>query len=69
MATEGPILKGARRFSGWLIVAAILFIVVGAFAIIEPAVAGLGVALLVGWLLIFGGVSHFISAFEGGGAR
>ena len=69
MATEGPLLKGDRRFSGWLIVAAILFIVLGAFAIIEPAVAGLGVALLVGWLLIFGGVSHFISAFEGGGAR
>jgi uncharacterized membrane protein HdeD (DUF308 family) len=62
-------LKGARRFSGWLIVAAILFIVLGVFAIIEPAVAGLGVALLVGWLLIFGGVSHLISAFEGGGAR
>jgi uncharacterized membrane protein HdeD (DUF308 family) len=69
MATEGPMLNGARRFSGWLIAAAILFIVLGAFAIIEPAVAGLGVALLVGWLLIFGGVSHFISAFEGGGAR
>jgi uncharacterized membrane protein HdeD (DUF308 family) len=69
MATEGPVLKGARWFSGWLIVAAILFIVLGAFAIVEPAVAGLGVALLVGWLLIFGGVSHFISAFEGGGAR
>jgi uncharacterized membrane protein HdeD (DUF308 family) len=62
-------LKGARRFSGWLIVAAILFIVLGAFAIVEPAVAGLGVALLVGWLLIFGGVSHLVSAFEGGGAR
>ncbi|HYX75360.1 MAG TPA: DUF308 domain-containing protein [Steroidobacteraceae bacterium] len=69
MATEGPMLKGARRFSGWLIAAAILFIVLGVFAIIEPAVAGLGVALLVGWLLIFGGVSHLISAFEGGGTR
>jgi len=69
MATEGPVLKAARSFSGWLIVAAILFIVLGVFAIIEPAVAGLGVALLVGWLLIFGGVSHLISAFEGGGAR
>ena len=69
MATEGPGLKAARSFSGWLIVAAILFIVVGVFASIEPAVAGLGVALLVGWLLIFGGVSHFLSAFEGGGAR
>ncbi len=69
MATGTPMLKAARRFSGWLIVAAILFIALGVFAIIEPAVAGLGVALLVGWLLIFGGISHFISAFEGGGAR
>ena len=69
MATRGPVVKAARTFSGWLIVAAVLFIVLGAFAIIEPAVAGLGVALLVGWLLIFGGVSHFVSAFEGGGAR
>ena len=69
MATQGPVLKAARTFSGWLIVAAVLFIVLGAFAIIEPAVAGLGVALLVGWLLIFGGVSHFVSAFEGGGTR
>ena len=69
MAPEGPVLKAAQRFSGWLIVAAILFIVLGVFAIIEPAVAGLGVALLVGWLFIFGGVSHLISAFEGGGTR
>jgi uncharacterized membrane protein HdeD (DUF308 family) len=69
MATEGPVLKAARSLSGWLIAAAVLFIVLGVFAIIEPAVAGLGVALLVGWLLIFGGISHFISAFEGGGAR
>lgn len=69
MATEGPVLKAAHRFSGWLIVAAILFIVLGVFAIIEPAVAGLGVALLVGWLFVFGGVSHLISAFEGGGTR
>jgi uncharacterized membrane protein HdeD (DUF308 family) len=69
MATQGPVLKAARRFSGWLIVAAILFIALGAFAIVEPMVAGLGVALLVGWLLIFGGISHFVSAFEGGGAK
>jgi uncharacterized membrane protein HdeD (DUF308 family) len=69
MATAGPVLKAAHRFSGWLIVAAILFIVLGVFAIIEPAVAGLGVALLVGWLFVFGGVSHLISAFEGGGTR
>jgi len=67
MATESSGLKTAKRFTGWYIAAAILFIVVGLFAIIEPTVAGLGVALLVGWLLIFGGIAHFISAFQGGG--
>jgi len=71
MATEGPgpAVTAARKFTGWYIVAAVLFIVLGLFAIIRPAVAGLGVALLVGWLFIFGGIAHFIAIFEGGGAR
>ncbi len=58
-----------KKFTGWYIALAILFIVLGFFAILEPAVAGIGVALLVGWLLIFGGVAHLISAFGGGGAK
>jgi uncharacterized membrane protein HdeD (DUF308 family) len=33
-----------------------LFILSGMFAIIEPVFAGLGVTLLAGWPLIFGGV-------------
>jgi uncharacterized membrane protein HdeD (DUF308 family) len=37
-------------------------------AIIEPGFAGLAVTILVGWLLIFGGVAHFVGAFSGGGA-
>jgi len=69
MATENPGLKATRRFTGWYIAAAVLFIVLGFFAILEPAVAGLGVALLVGWLLVLGGIAHFVSAFDGGGAR
>jgi uncharacterized membrane protein HdeD (DUF308 family) len=43
--------------------------VLGMFAVIEPAVAGLGLTLLLGWLLIFSGVTHFIGAFKGGGAK
>jgi uncharacterized membrane protein HdeD (DUF308 family) len=62
-------MKAARRVSGWYVAAAILFIVLGFFAILEPAIAGLGVALLVGWLLLFGGVAHLVSSFEGGGPR
>jgi uncharacterized membrane protein HdeD (DUF308 family) len=68
MATEAPVVKTAKTFTGWYIAAAVLFILVGLFAIAEPAVAGLGVAILVGWLLIFGGVAHFVAAFQGGGA-
>lgn len=43
----------ALLFRGW-----VLFILSGMFAIIEPVFAGLGVTLLVGWLLIFGGVTQ-----------
>jgi uncharacterized membrane protein HdeD (DUF308 family) len=65
---QGP-LRTAKKITGWYIAAAVLFILLGMFAIIEPGVAGLGVTLLVGWLLIFGGVAHLIAAFKGGGAK
>jgi uncharacterized membrane protein HdeD (DUF308 family) len=75
MATAGSAqgwhdpLRATRKITGWYIVAAVLFILLGMFAIIEPAVAALGVTLLVGWLLIFGGVAHLLGAFKGGGAK
>ncbi len=64
---SGPatIVRSAGR---WLTVIGIVFIVLGMLAIIEPVVAGLAVAILVGWLLLFGGVAHAVSAFGGGGA-
>jgi uncharacterized membrane protein HdeD (DUF308 family) len=54
----------------WLIVTACLFVLLGIYAIIEPVVAGLGLTLLVGWLLIAGGATHIISIFrrDDGGA-
>lgn len=61
----GSILKKA---GGWLIAIGVLFIILGILAIAEPLVAGLAVAFLVGWLLIVGGVAHFVAAFGGGGA-
>jgi uncharacterized membrane protein HdeD (DUF308 family) len=59
----------AKKVTGWYIAAAVLFIILGMFAIIEPGVAGLAVTLLVGWLLVFGAVMHFIAAFKGGEAK
>jgi uncharacterized membrane protein HdeD (DUF308 family) len=69
MATERPTIETGRRFTGWHILAAVLFIITGMFAIIEPAVAAIGITLLLGWLLIFGGVAHVFAAFKGGGAK
>jgi uncharacterized membrane protein HdeD (DUF308 family) len=47
---------------------AVVFIILGLLAIVEPTVAGLAVTILVGWLLIFGGGAHLVAAFSGGGA-
>jgi uncharacterized membrane protein HdeD (DUF308 family) len=68
--TEG--LRGAgkivKKASGWFIGMAVVFILLGILAIVEPGVAGLAITILVGWLLIFGGSAHLVAAFSGGGA-
>ena len=66
MATERPVIEAAKKFTGWYIFVAMLFIFLGLFAIIEPATAAVGIAVLLGWLLIFGGVVHFMATFKGG---
>src|SRR5580698_1726952 len=74
MATANPTerLSGTgkivKKASGLFIGMAVVFILLGILAIIEPGVAGLGVTVLVGWLLIFGGGAHLVAAFSGGGA-
>jgi uncharacterized membrane protein HdeD (DUF308 family) len=70
-ATQG--LRGpaevAKKITGWYIAAAVFLILLGIFGIVEPGLAGLGVTLLVGWILIGGAVMHFMAAFKGGGAK
>ena len=61
----GMIVNKAGR---WLTALEIVFVVLGVLAIVEPAVAGPAVAILVGWLLIFGGIAHAVGAFGGGAA-
>ena len=72
MATVNPV-QGlrlpagtAKKFTGWFIGFAILFILLGIFSLAEPLVAALAVVLLVGWVPIFAGVAHLVSAFGGG---
>jgi uncharacterized membrane protein HdeD (DUF308 family) len=70
-ATQGLGGPGAlvKKATNWFIAIAALFILLGIFAIAEPFAAGLGVTLLVGWLLAIGAMAHFIAAFKGGGAK
>jgi len=39
-------------------------IVAGFLAIVIPPVAGIAVTILVGWLLVFSGVTHFVYAWH-----
>jgi len=64
---SGPVTI-VRNAGRWLTVMGVVFVVLGVLAILEPAVAGLAVDILAGWLLIFGGIAHGASAFAGGGA-
>ena len=49
---------------GWSIVLSVLMIVAGFLAIAIPAVAGIAVNLLVGWMLIFSGGAHLVYAWQ-----
>jgi len=48
----------------WSIVLSILLILAGIAAIILPPVASLAVTIFVGWMLVFGGIVHFVYAWK-----
>lgn len=49
---------------GWSIALSILLILAGIAAILLPPVMGLGVTLLIGWLLILSGITHLVFAWK-----
>jgi uncharacterized membrane protein HdeD (DUF308 family) len=56
-----------QRATGWSMALSVLMIIAGVLAIASPLVAGIAVTRIVGWLLLFSGVLHFVYAFRGGG--
>jgi uncharacterized membrane protein HdeD (DUF308 family) len=65
MDTTSTGLPGLVRNSvTWSIVLSVLMVVAGFFAIVIPPAAGLAVTILVGWLLVFSGVMHFVYAWH-----
>jgi len=60
MATENP-MQGRgfiKKYGNWNTATAVVFIALGILAIVEPEVAGRAMSFLVGWLLIFGGLTY-----------
>ena len=53
-----------KRSITWSITLSVLMIVAGFLAIVAPPVAGLAVTFLVGWLLVFSGIMHFVFAWH-----
>jgi uncharacterized membrane protein HdeD (DUF308 family) len=58
----------ARKSIGWSIALSLLMIFSGILAIFIPPVAGITVTILVGWLLVFSGIIHFVYAWQTRGA-
>jgi len=54
----------AKQSVGWAIALSVLLILAGILAIVVPPVAGIGVAILVAWLVLLGGVAHLAIAWH-----
>jgi uncharacterized membrane protein HdeD (DUF308 family) len=62
------IAANVRMATNWSIGLSVLMIVAGLLAIAAPAIAGLAVTVMVGWLLILSGVLHLAYAWRSVGA-
>jgi len=64
VASTVPVVKHALGLS---VVLSVLMIVAGCLAILVPPLAGIGVTILVGWLLVFSGGAHLVYAWHARG--
>jgi uncharacterized membrane protein HdeD (DUF308 family) len=66
MTARPPTLEQLEQRWRITIVIGVLFIGVGIAAIVVPAAASVGVALFIGWILVFGAIVQLFSAFSVG---
>jgi uncharacterized membrane protein HdeD (DUF308 family) len=67
MGTSGAAFS-LQKASAWAIAWAVLIIIVGIIMISLPFIAGLSVAIVVGWLLVIAGIFTLVEAFHARGA-
>jgi uncharacterized membrane protein HdeD (DUF308 family) len=58
---------GLKRASGTSILLSIVLIIFGVLAIALPIISSLGVAIVIGWLVIFAGIAQLFHAFQSKG--
>jgi uncharacterized membrane protein HdeD (DUF308 family) len=61
-------LEGAlKRTSGISIVLSVALIIFGILAIALPIASSIGIAMVIGWLVLFAGIAQFVHAFQSEG--
>jgi uncharacterized membrane protein HdeD (DUF308 family) len=55
---------GIKRATGWSIALAVLMIIAGIIAMIEPGLAGVVITYVIGWTAIFNGFAQIVFAFR-----
>lgn len=64
IANEYPVRGIARESAGWTIAFGVLLIILGLFALMAPLIAGVAVTVILGWLLILGGIAHWVVSWH-----
>lgn len=63
-AVAAPLAKAVKKDATTLIILGVLTVILGVLAMMSPMVAGMTVAVMVGFLLIIGGIARTIFAFK-----
>lgn len=66
--SENSVAGSLKATSGWSIVWAVLIILAGVIAISLPLISGIGVSIVIGWLLVVSGIFHLVESFHAKGA-
>jgi uncharacterized membrane protein HdeD (DUF308 family) len=61
---ESSLVGIAKQSVGWAIALSVLLILAGILAIVIPPAAGIGVAIVVAWLVLLGGIAHLAIAWH-----
>ena len=66
---QNSMTAAVHRETTWSVVLSVLLMIAGLIAMALPMIAGIGITLVVGWLLIVSGVLHLVYAFSAGHPR